>query len=381
MDKHKLHSNCATSPAFGWIDADWMPTRGLSAASAAAVTAASVWWVFAESHDGLDDLDVRWSSSDGFQLLTRLRRPAVIRLNADTPWDTWRRSWSIEALVDPDGPYALLPLVAQRSLSATFGYSAQEGADHLLVDGGSLHLDDLRTTLGGAVRSVLEYAPGDAYIYASTPLSNLGPRVQAQAAGWESLAVREVEEAVGGAPLASLWLGGANVTTQAHYDVDHNTHVQIVGRKRWVILPPDASADLALFGFLHPRYRTSQVALPGAEATGPARSWLLPAAVRMQFPRAHAALATALTIELDAGDALYVPPFWTHHVTCLGAGRSSGGAACVSINVFSSSRAFEWLLTPPFTTSMGYLWCGVVWCGVTSMGYLRKRMGESNTPR
>lgn len=166
-----------------------------------------------------------------------------------TPWAAWRRTLSLDVLLASDSPFT-----TTLSQSSTFGYHAQEGAHHLLADLEST-FTPWDTTLGAAARRAHERTPSAPYVYGSAPLSNLSPRIQAAASGWEALAVHEAREerTVG---LASLWLGGANVTTQLHYDVDHNTHVQLIGRKRWLIFPPSASRLLSMYGFLHPRYST-----------------------------------------------------------------------------------------------------------------------------
>ena len=264
-------------------------------------------------------------------MIAARRRPAVIRgASNETPWATWRSDLRAEVLTA--SPHTSLPLSAQLGTSATFGYVAQEGADHLLEYANSMW--DLPTTLGGAVRRAMERQPHEPYLYASAPLRNLAS-LQERAVGWERLTVAEAE--VGG--LASLWLSGANVTTQCHYDVDHNVHVQLAGSKRWVLFPPQAASELSLFGFLHPRYRTSQVPFHSEPRTRPPSEWKLSPQEQLDFPRARHALERALTVELHAGDALYLPPFWPHHVTAL----AEPGEIVISLNVFSTSRAWEQL--------------------------------------
>ena len=60
------------------------------------------------------------------------------------------------------------------------------------------------------------------------------------------------------APMVSLWAGGANVTTQAHYDLHANLFVQVAGRKRVALWPPEAAPSLYLYGALHPRASASR---------------------------------------------------------------------------------------------------------------------------
>jgi hypothetical protein len=58
--------------------------------------------------------------------------------------------------------------------------------------------------------------------------------------------------AVGGArgSVWQLWMGGGGVTSQPHYDQQHNIYAQLHGIKRFTLSPPAASARA---GFLFPR--------------------------------------------------------------------------------------------------------------------------------
>lgn len=58
-----------------------------------------------------------------------------------------------------------------------------------------------------------------------------------------------------------LWIGKEKVTAQTHYDVEYNFYVQIFGRKKWIMFPPEAHWELYLFPRLSPHYRQSQVPL------------------------------------------------------------------------------------------------------------------------
>ena len=52
-----------------------------------------------------------------------------------------------------------------------------------------------------------------------------------------------------------LRLGSAGAASSLHFDVYHNTFVQLVGEKRWLLLPPDAWAEAWSFPRGHPRAR------------------------------------------------------------------------------------------------------------------------------
>ena len=97
------------------------------------------------------------------------------------------------------------------------------------------------------------------------------------------------------------------------------------------------------------------------------RSWQLSPQVQQAYPHTSDALGLATAVTLGPGDALYLPPFWAHHVVALGddenhangganggangsanaangvnsAHGHGGGQLAVSLNVFSTSRVWE----------------------------------------
>lgn len=98
-----------------------------------------------------------------------------------------------------------------------------------------------------------------------------------------------------------LWIGGA-LRTQTHNDRDHNLACVIAGRRRFVMFPPAQVANL----YIGPLDNPPPLSLVDPEAPDFER-----------FPRFRAALAAACVAYLEAGDALFVPKYWWHHVTSL----------------------------------------------------------------
>ena len=83
-----------------------------------------------------------------------------------------------------------------------------------------------------------------------------------------------------------------------HYDAAHNTYVQIRGRKRFQLFPPNVSDDLYPFPRLHPSWRQSQVDMGDVDTA--------------RFPRF--AGTPYVDLVLSAGEMLYIPPRWWHFV-------------------------------------------------------------------
>ncbi|WGL18442.1 cupin-like domain-containing protein [Microbulbifer bruguierae] len=106
-------------------------------------------------------------------------------------------------------------------------------------------------------------------------------------------------------PIGSLWLGN-KVRVAAHYDFPDNLACNIAGIRRFTLLPPEQIANL---------YPGPLEFAPGGQEVSLV-DFYNPDFER--FPRFHAALEHAQVAELNAGDALYIPGMWWHHVESLG---------------------------------------------------------------
>lgn len=98
-----------------------------------------------------------------------------------------------------------------------------------------------------------------------------------------------------------LWVGGP-LRTQTHNDRDHNLACVIVGRRRFVLFPPEQVANLYIGPLENP---------PALSLVDPERPDF------GRHPKFSAALAAARVAHLQAGDAIFIPKYWWHHVTSL----------------------------------------------------------------
>lgn len=105
-------------------------------------------------------------------------------------------------------------------------------------------------------------------------------------------------------PLASIWIGNRTTAT-CHYDMSNNLAVCAVGRRRFTLFPPDQVANLYP-GPLEPT--------PGGQVVSMV-DFAAPDLDR--HPGFREAMATAQVAELEAGDLLFYPAMWWHHVEAL----------------------------------------------------------------
>lgn len=128
----------------------------------------------------------------------------------------------------------------------------------------------------------------------------------------------------------NLWLGRKGIVTATHYDASHNFFFQLHGRKRFTLMPPNASNWLREYPCLHPHIHHSQIdptarsSEPGGGDGGGGGGGADDGGVQV--------------VELGRGDMLVLPPFWWHHVETL-------TDNAVSINAWSDA--------PDYTTLHG----------------------------
>ncbi|HTN41824.1 MAG TPA: cupin-like domain-containing protein [Asticcacaulis sp.] len=101
-----------------------------------------------------------------------------------------------------------------------------------------------------------------------------------------------------------IWIGNEAVT-RAHYDLNHNIACVVAGRRRFHLFPPEQLINL----YPGPFDRTiGGVPVSMVDAENPDL---------VRYPRFTEAQKVMQTVELDAGDALYIPYGWWHQVHSL----------------------------------------------------------------
>ena len=101
-----------------------------------------------------------------------------------------------------------------------------------------------------------------------------------------------------------LWLGNT-VTAATHYDNLDGINCIVTGRKRFTFFPPDQFPNL---------YIGPLDLAPGGQPT----SLVKVADPDLErYPRFAKALESAETVDVEAGDAVFIPAFWWHNVESL----------------------------------------------------------------
>jgi len=104
-----------------------------------------------------------------------------------------------------------------------------------------------------------------------------------------------------------LWISTPGTSTHFHFDQDHNFFAQIVGRKRFTLIPASRFRDMHLFPRLHPLWHKSQV------------HKRCPNLKRLSKFADYESV-NALRAVLEPGDVLYVPALTFHNVETLSDG-------------------------------------------------------------
>jgi hypothetical protein len=104
--------------------------------------------------------------------------------------------------------------------------------------------------------------------------------------------------------LASFWLGN-RTRISAHFDFPDNVACVVAGKRRFTLFPPEQVANL----YVGPIDRTpSGQAISVVDLKNPDFE---------RYPKFREALDAAKVFELEAGDAIFIPSMWWHHVESL----------------------------------------------------------------
>jgi hypothetical protein len=104
--------------------------------------------------------------------------------------------------------------------------------------------------------------------------------------------------------LVSLWLGNRS-RIAAHYDFPNNIACSVVGRRKVTLFPPEQAENL----YVGPlEFTPSGQPISLVDTCNPDFD---------AFPKYRQALDASFSAELEAGDALFIPSMWWHHIEAL----------------------------------------------------------------
>jgi hypothetical protein len=117
--------------------------------------------------------------------------------------------------------------------------------------------------------------------------------------------------------LQAAWLSTPGMRTHTHFDNDHNFFVQLVGRKRFVLWPPNQTDRLCPYPRLHPLWHKSRMPFEAASKRTPDPPTPDPPTPGAASACREYASSEAIGVDVSAGDVLYLPPFYWHTVETL----------------------------------------------------------------
>jgi len=190
----------------------------------------------------------------------------------------------------------LLSFYNGRTLAASFGEPAIAGRLFYNENFTALNFVSRRAQMEEVLSQIdahLQDAQPPTHYIASTVIDSCLPGFRGE---------NDVEFAAQGFDtIPSIWIG-SRTTASCHYDAPNNLACCAVGRRRFTLFPPEQIFNL---------YPGPLELTPGGQAIS------LVDIANPDFerhPRFREALAAAQVVELEPGDAVFVPSMWWHHV-------------------------------------------------------------------
>ena len=139
-------------------------------------------------------------------------------------------------------------------------------------------------------------------------------------------------------------LGSNGSASTLHHDEYHNAYAQVVGSKRWFLLPPTGWPSAWSFPRGHPRARQS------------------PRAPLYEWSRQERRAAGVVEVVTNPADVLYLPPYFWHQtlttdrsvaVNVWSRSRESESVASALVLLNTSAIFGQWVLNPDVAEAMG----------------------------
>jgi hypothetical protein len=151
-------------------------------------------------------------------------------------------------------------------------------------------------------------------------------------------------------PEVNLWISGAHTITALHYDTSANFFTQVLGRKRFLLFPPQIWSDAGTFPDAHRRSRqcprvptaAANQSTTDTDAHSDAMSDTATAAGSSGEASTHHQPHSdrALEVILEPGEVLFLPSHWFHEVEALDGLTVSVNAWCPNPLVLAVAEVF-----------------------------------------
>lgn len=227
-------------------------------------------------------------------------RESPLLISRSVAEDVRAESWSPSRLLEAVGAKTVSVLKAE---GERFDYDER----------GERNYTDFKSTFAEALDIVRDaHSPGPCYYIRQASLAHLG--LGSKGLLSESLIPPRVPRR------SHLWLSSDGCLTPLHYDGKNNLLTQMHGTKRVMLLPPTEHARIYPYGVGHYAAHASRVNPEQVDAE--------------KFPQFPASLG--VSFDLLAGDTLFIPAFWWHHIRSL--------ELSVSVNDWWAARPAQYLV-------------------------------------
>jgi hypothetical protein len=234
----------------------------------------------------------RPSPAEFAETIANAARPAVLRGIA--------KEWPLVRASD-QGADAWMTLLADHATDAPIEVmrteSSNEGRFHYTPDGLALNFVRGRTSLPTFLSALREQAD------AENPFAMAAMGIVAEQVAPDFVRSHPMPYVPANA-IPRLWIGNA-AKVATHNDPSDNIAVVVAGRRRFTLFPPEQMANLYL-GPVH--FTPAGTPVSMVHVTAPELD---------RYPRFAIALESAEVADLEAGDAIFIPYAWYHHVEAL----------------------------------------------------------------
>ena len=278
--------------------------------------------------------NVEWTAGSEhnlLQIVTKNKVPVVISNGPGMMWGEVSSKWNMQQLFgsDTDNDLVILPQ-CRKHISPLFVLEREKDKGGMIGQESHTPVQYADISLSEFLKSMKE---NDRYLYWTGLLSHLTaystgrsishkefvsrPKIgDLSRTHWQEFHVLEPELAEG-LPLPTddfwepmLWFSQPGVVAQTHFDSQHNFFTVIFGVRRFTFFSP--SLEMHPYPSIHRSNRQSQLHLELEDDAS-----ILTKQLHNATDSSDSSHSLTFQIDVAAGQTLYIPPYWYHHVETL----------------------------------------------------------------